>query len=318
MVSGRSSQLVALRWSNDALRCGVIASFGIASIGLASTEAHADAPKGLDPIELPTLPSLTHRDFTSTFQIVGAGIGVPPNAKGGSSSVAYAWLTHLDGEYPIEPRHWFFGTAWDLASGTVPSIGRELLYGNPELWVRGVWSNRSGLSAGGSFGFVLPLPRDLTRQGRGILHTITVVRPWDSSYFTDRTLTARPALDIRLVANPFLFQLRQGLDLAYSFADGRSDVTARTAVYAGLDLAHLVGLGLEFFEVYPITAEIPDDKRAAFTFSPSIRFRLPQVEPGISVLLPLNTPLGGTASSFVAVRLNVSFALERFPEPVIR
>ncbi len=277
--------------------------------------ASARADDRVDPIVPPTLPALTHRDFTLGYQFTGAGIGEEPATTRGSAQVAYAWFSHVELEYPVSPRRWFFGSAWDVASGAAPQVGRELLYGNPEIWLRGVWSNKSGLSAGGSLGLVLPMPRDLGARGRAVLDTIRVVRPWDSSYFSERTLTARPALDMRLMAAPFLFQLRQGLDVSYSFIDGRSDVLARMSAYVGVDLARTIGLGLELFEVYPITAAIPDDKRAAFTFSPSVRFRLPGAEPGISVLLPFNTPLGGTASSFFAVRLHVTVVLEAYPEP---
>lgn len=321
MASGRSRPVGAsiLRDGRRSRRCRSrhrASTWFVAALAWALPHAAwAETPAVADPIAPPTLPSLTHRDFTLGYQFTGAGIGEEPRTAKGSSEIAYAWFSHLDVEYPVTPRKWFFGAAWDLASGAAPKIGTQLLYGNPELWLRGVWSNRSGLSAGGSLGLVLPLPRELTSKGRAVLETIRVVRPWDSSYFAESTLTARPALDMRLMADPFLFQLRQGLDWSYSFIDGRSDIQARMSAYVGVDLARTIGLGLELFEVYPITAILPDDKRAAFTFSPSVRFRLPRVEPGLSALLPFNTPLGGTASSFFAFRVHLTVTLEPFPEP---
>jgi hypothetical protein len=290
----------------------------LASLLALPREARADDDARVEPIVPPTLPSLTHRDPTFGYQLTGAGIGEEPRAAKGSAKTAYAWFAHSEIDYPVTPRRWFFGAAWDVASGVAPGLGRELLVGSPEVSVRGVWSNKSGLSAGGSLGMVVPLGRDLSSRGRAVLSMVRAVRPWDSAYFQESALTARPALDMRLVVSPFLFQLRQGLDVSYSFTEGHSDVSARMSAYVGVDLAKTIALGLELFEIYPITAVIPDDKRAAFTFSPSVRFRFGNVEPGIGVLMPFNTPLGGTASAFFAVRLGVTVVVDRFPEPEVK
>jgi len=194
----------------------------------------------------------------------------------------------------------------------VPGVGRNFFFGNPEIWGRGLWSSVVGLSSGGGFGVVLPIPRDPTPAALKVLETVSVVRPWDSAYFNDRVLTLRPWFDMRHVTGRFIFQLRQGLDAAFpvralKVGDHRVDFTARATLYIGFRATEAVGLGLEAWEVYQITANVTDDKRAATTISPSIRFLLGRVAPALSVLLPISTPLRGEAASYYAARLNVGF-----------
>jgi hypothetical protein len=61
------------------------------------------------------------------------------------------------------------------------------------------------------------------------------------------------------------------------------------------------------WEVYQISANIDDDKRAAFSVSPSVRLLLGRIEPALSLLFPLTTPLRGEAASYWAARFNVGF-----------
>ena len=304
-----------MAWGRSSAKASVVASSFVWALAAWPGHARAeDTTRTLDPIAPPTLPSLTRRDFGLDLSFTGARLAPPDGDKDPARGTAYAWFAHAQLDYPIEPRRWFFGTAFDLASGAVPGVGRELFYGNPEMTIRGVWSNQKALSAGGSLGLVVPLPRDLGTRGRAVLDTINVVRPFDNASFSESSLTARPALDVRLVAFPVVLQLRQGLDFSYSFVDGSSDVLARAGAYLGFDLLDPVGIGVELFEVYAITKEIPDDSRSAFTFSPSVRVRLHGVEPGVSLLVPFGTPLGATASTFFAVRVHASITLDPMPD----
>ncbi len=259
----------------------------------------------------PTLPALTRRDLTFTFEYTAARIE-PEQSSAGGGAPAYAWFSHAEAELPLVPRKWFLGAAHDVASAAVPGVGRGVLFGSPELWGRGVWSSVRGLASGGGLGVVVPVPRDIWREGGEVLRTARTVRPWDAAYFNDMTLAFRPWFDMRHITGPFIFQLRQGIDWSLVVGDlepheRRTDIAARAAFYFGVRASRSVGLGLELWEVYQLTAEVDDDERAAFAISPSVRFILPLVQPALSVLLPIATPLRGEVESYYAARLNVGF-----------
>jgi hypothetical protein len=167
---------------------------------------------------------------------------------------------------------------------------------------------------------VLPVPHDLSPSAATIFETVQVVRPWDAAYFTDRVLTLRPWVDIRHVVGRFIFQLRQGLDIGIAARallpnENRVEYVARTAFYAGFRLAKPIGVGFEVWEVYQISANLcptaapclDDDKRAAVSVSPSVRLLLGRIEPALSLLFPVATPLRGEAVSYWAARFNVGF-----------
>lgn len=282
----------------------------IAAIHAAASIARAeDKTAALDAPAPPTLPALAHASLTYTFELTTASIKPTGTPEGDRAT---AWFAHNELELPLKGRQWYLGAAHDIAAGAVPGVGHDFFLGNPEIWARGLWSSVVGLSSGGGLGIVLPLPRSPSDEALKILETVSVVRPWDSAYFTDRVLTLRPWFDIRHVVGRFIFQLRQGLDAAFPVHplkpnDHRVDYTARATLYVGFRATQTVGLGLEAWEVYQLTANVSDDKRAATTISPSIRLILGRVAPAISVLLPIATPLRGQAASYYAARLNVGF-----------
>jgi len=292
-------------------------AFALLSLELACIEARASAEGApLEDIPPPTLPSLTHRDFTFDWTYAGAWISENGSfAPKNPSDTGVAWFGHAALEYPIVPRRWFFGAAEDFASAHVPGAGTRVLYGNPEITVRGVWSNRGALAAGGGVGVVVPMPRDLDAAGRAVLNTLEIVRAWDSAYFSDSFLTFRPTLDFGLRFKPLLVQLRQGLDVSYSLIDDHVDIIGRSDLFAELTFDP-VAIGVEALETYSLKDELLDEQRAAVTISPSVRVRLPRVSPGLSVQLPFLTPLGGEARSFVVVRLHLTFVLDRKAEEV--
>jgi hypothetical protein len=273
----------------------------------------ASGDEVLDAPAPPTLPALAHKDLRFTFEYTAASI--EPNVPTGAGR-SYAWFAHTDLELPIVPRKWYMGLAYDTAAASVPGVGREFFTGNPELTARGLWSSVQGFSAGAGLGIVLPVPRDLGPDEVTILRAARTVRPWDAAYFTDLTLTFRPSFDIRHVTGRFILQLRQGIDWSIALPKARAsgpgtEMTARATFYIGYRAAEPVGIGLELWEVYQVTADVPDDKRAAFAVSPSIRFILPRVQPALSVLFPLSTPLRGEVASYYGARFNVSFDFER-------
>lgn len=279
--------------------------------------------KVLDAPAPPTLPALAHKDLTYTFELTAASI----TAKGASPLAptdAYAWFIHNELEAPLVPRRWYLGLAQDLADASVPHVGRSYLLGNPEIWGRGVWSSVLGLSSGATLGVVLPIPRNLDAEESVVLKTLRTVRPWDAAYFDDLTLTLRPSFDIRHIVGRTIVQLREGLDwsvaLRRTLGSSSSEcasastsscslmgLTARTTLYVGYRALETLGVGLEVWEVYQLTADVPDDKRAALAISPSIRLLFPRVQPALSLLLPIATPLRGDVQSYYALRLNVGF-----------
>lgn len=256
-----------------------------------------------EPFTPPTLPALTHEDVLLQLDYTGAGIGR------GSLGDTFTYMAHVGIEVPILTRDIQAGFAWDVVSATAEDHGRALLYGNPEIWARAATSHESGLSAGGGLGVVVPLPRDLSNDSEVVLDSLRVIRPWDTSYFSSDVGALRPSIDARLVVSPFVLQLRQGLDLLYDFSSTRTDILARLGIYAGYAPLDWLCVSTELWQTYSITAEVPDGERAAFSLSPAIRFKVPPLQPGVSVLFPVNTPLEGIATAYLAVRFHVELAL---------
>lgn len=287
------------------------------TIALATRSARADERTStLDAPAPPTLPALAHKDITYTFEYTAAFIEPSEDARANAAvRNAVAWFAHNEIELPLVPRKWYLGVAHDLAAGSVPGVGRDFFLGNPEIIGRGLWSSVVGLSSGGGLGLVLPAPRSILKDEDKVLHTVRVVRPWDAAYFTDLTLTVRPWFDIRHIAGRFIIQLRQGLDWsivtrALKETEHRQEFTARATFYLGYRVHERVGVGLELWELYQLTADVDDGKRAATSISPSVRFILPRVEPALSLLFPIATPLKGEAASYAAVRLNLGFTFD--------
>ncbi|WP_438016426.1 hypothetical protein WMF18_37280 [Sorangium sp. So ce315] len=270
----------------------------------------------------PTLPGLTRRDPTFTFEYTAAVIETEPTSRAGGKA-AFAWYSHGEMEMPLVARKWFVGVVHDSAAASVPGVARSIVLGSPEIYGRGVWSSARGLSSGGGFGVVVPVPRDVSPDQAEVLRTARVVRPWDETRFRDLTLTFRPWFDMRHITGPFIFQLRQGLDWSLVVrglrsGERRTDIRAHTAFYFGYRLARPVGVGLELWEVYQLTEGLPDDRRATFAISPSVRFIFANVQPALSVLLPIATPLRGDVASYYAARLSVGFAFPTDEPPPAR
>jgi hypothetical protein len=289
-----------------------------ATLALSAGLRAEDRAAVLDAPAPPTLPALAHPTLTDTFEITVAGID-----PGGGKAQAMSWSIHDEIEYPLRSRQWYVGAAHDVVAGAVPGVGHDFFPGSPELWTRGLWSSIVGLSAGGGLGIVVPIPHALSPSATTIFETVRVVRPWDAAYFTDRVLTLRPWIDIRHVVWRFIFQLRQGVDVAVAARglaprENPVEYVSRTTFYVGFRLAKPIGVGLEAWEVYQISANLcgatprcfDDDKRAAFSVSPSVRLLLGRIEPAFSLLFPVTTPLRGEAASYWAARFNVGFDFE--------
>ncbi|WP_437286969.1 hypothetical protein [Sorangium sp. So ce406] len=312
----RLAHVISRRFARAAASLSLLALAGSPASALAAppgSGAWSDEEDAVFDVPAPpTLPGLTRRDPTFTFEYTAAVIE-PESTSRASGRTAFAWYSHGEMEMPLVPRKWFVGAVHDSAAASVPGVARSILLGSPELYGRGVWSSARGLSSGGGFGVVIPVPRDVSPQEAEVLRTARVVRPWDETRFRDLTLTFRPWFDMRHITGPFIFQLRQGLDWSLVVrglrsGERRTDIRAHTAFYFGYRIARPVGVGLELWEVYQLTEGLPDDRRATFAISPSVRFILANVQPALSVLLPIATPLRGDVASYYAARLSVGFA----------
>jgi hypothetical protein len=315
-----------LRNAGLALACALSAVVVAPGVRAAPPDAgrEDDLKSLLDAPAPPTLPALAHRDLTFTFELTAAVIQPKSDDRSGD---AFAYFGRTDVEYPIVPRTWFVGLSNDFASAAVPGVGTAFLLGNPELSGRGLWSSARGLASGGGLGIVLPTPRALSPAESEVLRTVRTVRPWDLASFSSLTLTFRPWIDIRLVTGGLVFQLRQGVDWSISLTGApevRDDASgaqpritnfaARLTFYMGYRLSKEIGVGVEVFEVYEVTKELAnDDNRAAFTVSPSIRFMLPRVQPALSFLFPIATPLRGDVETYYAGRINIGFNFDVRP-----
>ncbi len=300
------------------MRSAVTAGILAATIAVAPAASAEDRTATLDAPAPPTLPRWRTRPSPTRSRSPP-----PASIRAGGKGRASALFLHDELEYPLISRKWYVGAAHDVVAGAVPGTGHDFFFGAPEIWTRGLWSSLVGLSSGGGLGVVVPIPHSLSPSAETIFETARVVRPWDAAYFTDRVLTLRPWIDIRHVVWRFVFQLRQGLDVGIATRglkpyEHRAEYVSRTTFYTGFRVAKPIGVGLEVWEVYQISADLcrdkhpcfDDDKRAAFSVSPSVRLLLGRIEPAFSLLFPVATPLRGEAASYWAARFNVGFAFD--------
>lgn len=268
----------------------------------ARAEDDADEDVAADePVVPPTVPSLAHRETHVNYQVLAAGFGAPFENDDGAA-LGLVWFFHLGTEYPMVPGKWYFGASFDVAFGVIEGTAPRTLFGDPEFWVRGVWTSKGGLEAGGAISAIVPTASDLNERSEALQRSVEVIRPWDTSYFSRSSLTLRPAFDVGYNWEWFLVQLRQGLDVSYAIDTDEGQISGHTDLLLNVTAANLVDISLEAFETYDLTRILPDSERAAFTLGPAVSLRFPRVRPGISALVPIGTPLGGDARSFFAMR----------------
>lgn len=310
----------------------VVVAVAVLASGLVSSTAAADDTERerriLDEPGPPDTPGLSHRDLDVNFEYTIASIE-PIDAVTGqpiTTTRAYAYAARLLVEYPLLARHWYVGVMSDVAAGSVPGStevgGNKLVFGNPEIWVRGMWASSSGLGAGGGVSLVAPIPRSFNAEESVVVRAIRTVRPWDYPHFQELTMTARPFFDIRHIVGPLTIQMRQGLDFSLLVRDraddeNRYDLTALGSLYLGVRPIDELTLALQLTEVYQLTADVSsptcaapcDERRVSLSLSPIVQLRLHPISPSISVLLPLSTPLRAEVQSYYAARLNLDIDL---------
>jgi hypothetical protein len=143
-------------------------------------------------------------------------------------------------------------------------------------------------------------------------HTVAVLRPAEPAASGGRSLAWLVHSERRGLARR---RRTRSAARAASAEQNPLDLTARATLSVGYRVTPTLGVGLEVWEVYLITADVPDDKRAAFAVSPSVRLLLGRVQPALSLLLPIATPLRGDVESYVAARLHVDFAFDVLAKP---
>ena len=201
-----------------------------------------------------------------------------------------------------------------LGGGTSKLVG-----GNVELNGRTVWATRTGLAFGFGLGLVLPtatftrcpgaigcaVPGEAGTANR-VADAASTLRPWDLPLFQEGWLTLRPFFDVRDVDGNFAIQFREGVDMAFDTTQLPTyRLAAVSAVYIGYSLP-LVGVGIEAFEYYFLDWPLPDNQRALFVISPSVRFMTPYLQPAISFMTSAGTPFGGETDRFWGLRLGVT------------
>lgn len=275
----------------------------------------------------PTLPDLTHRapELSTEHTIASITPRTSSAPTDRETSRLSAQLFHFDYEMPIAP--WLYtGAEWGFAAARGPTdSGTTFVPGQPQLFARVVRSlTRERYSVGAGLGLLPPVFTYDDRDDRARLEGSTasslagVVRPWDLSTFLDRRFTARPWIDLRVALRRFVVQFRQGIDVNFRTsaapcttgacdASGDLQLLSTTTLYLGWQPTREVALGVEAWEVYLLKtrAQIADRDRSVFALSPSVRFFYRYVEPAVSLLFPIGSPLMNAADGYFALRIDL-------------
>jgi hypothetical protein len=263
----------------------------------------------------PSFPDLTHRGTAINLETTFASIK-PHDGALGAKKRSFAMLGRTFAEVTLANRRWYAGVAEEFAYGQAPGgTDGRFLYGNPEIWLRAMWASRAGIAYGGGLELVAPLFRQSADSPEALTaQAVRVVRPWQFSSFAENTFTVRPFIDARIINGPVILQLRQAFELQGIVAEARipkSNVVSRTTFFVGYQPIDELSLGIEFWEVYFVSAsEVQDDLRAVFAVSPSIRYMAKVFQPAISGIFPFERPLFDSVESYWGIRLSLGFVIE--------
>ncbi len=269
-----------------------------------------------DPYDLPeaprppTLPELTHPEVEGTLEETMGSI--TPNQP--TAHNVAVMVQRLAVEYPLGARRWFAGAGYELAGGEPPGGGTpKAVGGNLDVYGRTVWATRTGLAFGGGLGVTFPLA-SFGRDGDGqrVANAAAMLRPWDLPFFQEGFFALRPFFDVRDVDGPFVIQFREGIDWSFDTRDlPVFRVAAVSALYIGYRFP-LIGAGIEGFEYYFLDYPTAETERAVVVVSPSVRFMTPYVQPAVSFLSNLGTPLFGISDHFWGLRLAATVVWEPY------
>lgn len=209
-------------------------------------------------------------------------------------------------------------------------------FSNVEPHVRGVFPISEGLAYGFGLGVAFPTATfDRNSAVQSAMVAATSLEPTDYVHFLPGRVTLRPAGDLRIDRSIFALQVRHGFDV---IIDGAGVDPVRSAgrvlIHAGVRPTPSLEVALEgthqyfFFTDDPApppaaglspeeqTAaqrraaaieryRISDDRRAAVTLGPTVRYSLPEVDLGVGIATNVFSPLSPALDSFVAIRFSV-------------
>ena len=299
-----------------ALQAGVLAA---ALLVPGSAKAQAKPRFVPSPLSLPTLdhvrPELVLDVRAGFFR------GETPSLRPTGAVVRHGYAIEL----PLLPRRVYVGAKYAFASGQTLASGgidspasatsSETVSGNTELSVRSVWVAPAGLALGGELAVTAPTGyyRHDTPAG-DVAMAARAMSPNDFLSFWQRSVGFRPALDVRIRAAGFTFQLRQSLSFAVGVArEADSSMVAELGLYVGQQLG-FVQIGMEASELYFLdtlftgaAANRTDATRARFAFMPQVRVVKGPLRPSLGVLYSPKSAYDDT--SLLSLHLNVDFAL---------
>lgn len=315
-----------------------------------SGEARAQGPAAdVDPPHVPApliLPEPLH-DRTDVALTWSVGRGAANAAGRTNAALAFARF-FFEGNFI--PRRLYGGVTYDFAAALPPDGGPQLddgtaparpegvktAFGNVEPHVRAVFPLTSELTFGFILGGVIPTA-SIARNGPApaAMLAASSMEPTDYIHFVPGHFAVRPALDVRLMQGPFVFQVRDGFDVMIDDAGIQKTRTAgRLLAHAGIAPTSSFEVSIEATQIYFFFTETPttppdpslpadvraeierknaiieryrisDDHRTAFTIGPSLRLAFDDVELGAAVVTNLGSPLSPVLDSFLAGRLSV-------------
>jgi hypothetical protein len=237
----------------------------------------------------------------------------------------------------LVPRRLFVGLTYPFAAALPPDgglapgedalpSGRRILPGNAEGHVRAVFPLPTGLEIAFSLGVVAPtatFDRDL-RSDRSAALAASSFDPTNVLYFLPGRVGLRPSGELRILRGPLLLQGRHGLDV---FIDetgiDRAKVAGRLLAHVGVLVRRDLEVSVEASQMYffasdekvtgPPTPErafaekyrITDDRRAAMTMGPAVRYAMRDFDLGASLVTNLTDPLSPVSAGFVGLRVSV-------------
>ncbi len=268
----------------------------LACLAFASS-ARADGPlEDLSELEEsprpPSLPELTRPRPEAEVELT-SGTFSPRSTSAVRGHVPVS-VVHLGAEFPIAGRQIFVGGAYDFAYGNPEAASSmRTLGGNTLLYGRAVWATRTGLTFGGGLGAVVPTTAfDRASPIQSLATAAVALRPWDISLFEDRALAFEPFVDMRYVVSGFTLQVRQAFDGSFDLRGMKGTrIFAIATVYLGYRLAEPLLVGIEGSELYFLEADVADERRAFFSFTPAVRLLFHHLEPSLGFITSIGPPL---------------------------
>lgn len=288
------------------------------AVGLLTTRAaHAEEPESLtvssarfdvDTPRLPaplSMPELGHPDANVGVEWT-TGYGFPTRDRVASA----LGLVRATFETWVGPhRRLYVGGTLPIAAGLPPdgSGSSKVVFGNLEGHVRVTFPQPTWLAFGATLGVVAPTAM-FPRTGPAASASLAAISfdPVDLSYFTPGIVVLRPAYDVRIIRGRFIFQARQGLDIAIDTAGLRhASTNARLLAHFGVLARRNLEVSLEGTQLYLFGTDVPDKHRNAITVGPTVRYTMGKVDLGLGVVTNLFSALSPAVDQIVGLRFSV-------------